>query len=115
MAALLQQLYQQAKKNTDKQRGCSRAYIERLLLALRSEPHDSAATIAANAELIEPLSEREQEILRLLAAGYSNQEIAEKLFVAPSTIKWHVGNLYGKLNVRTRTQAIARAQQLGVL
>jgi LuxR family maltose regulon positive regulatory protein len=65
--------------------------------------------------LVEPLSERELEILRLIAAGLANQKIAEKLFVAPSTIKWHVGNIYGKLNVRSRTQAIARARQLKLL
>lgn len=115
MTALLHQLYQLAKKDNPHQPGFSREYLERLLLAFRSAQRSSSATAATTNELIEPLSEREWEILRLIAAGHSNQEIAAKLFVAPSTIKWHVGNLYGKLNVRTRTQAIARAQQLNLL
>jgi len=61
------------------------------------------------------LSERELEVIRLIAEGRSNQEIAETPFVALSTIKWRVNNTYGKLNVRSRTQAMARAQQLGLL
>ncbi len=115
LAALLHQLYQRLKKDHDHQLGFSREYVERLLLALRGEQRASPDPVEANQSLIEPLSERELEILRLIAAGRSNREIAEKLFVAPSTIKWHVGNIYGKLNVRTRTQAIGRAQELGVL
>ncbi|HEX6817181.1 MAG TPA: LuxR C-terminal-related transcriptional regulator [Ktedonobacterales bacterium] len=65
--------------------------------------------------LPEPLSEREMDVLRHLAAGRSNQEIASALVVALSTIKTHLNNIYGKLGVRSRTQAIARAQALGLL
>ncbi|KPL79575.1 hypothetical protein ADN00_02530 [Ornatilinea apprima] len=62
-------------------------------------------------ELVEPLSDREIEVLRLIASGCSNQEIAERLFVAVSTIKTHINNVYGKLGVRTRLQAVERARQ----
>jgi LuxR family maltose regulon positive regulatory protein len=65
--------------------------------------------------LIEPLSEREMEVLRRVAAGYSNQEIAQELVVAASTVKKHISNIYGKLGVGSRTQAVARARELGLL
>jgi LuxR family transcriptional regulator, maltose regulon positive regulatory protein len=60
--------------------------------------------------LVEPPSERELEVLLLVAAGLSNQAIAERLVVTLSTVKKHINHLYGKLDVRTRTQAIARAR-----
>lgn len=84
------------------------SYALRLLNAL-----GEAAT--APQPLIEPLSERELEVLRRVAAGYSNQEIAQELVVAVSTVKKHINNIYGKLEVRSRTQAIARAGELGLL
>jgi LuxR family maltose regulon positive regulatory protein len=65
--------------------------------------------------LIEPLSERELELLRLIAAGMSNSEMAETLVVTVGTIKWHLNNIYGKLDVRSRTQAVARARELQLL
>ncbi|MFN8596193.1 MAG: LuxR C-terminal-related transcriptional regulator [Anaerolineae bacterium] len=65
--------------------------------------------------LVEPLSERELDILRYIAAGLSNQEIAQKMVVALSTIKWHINNLYAKLDARNRTHAVARARELGLL
>ena len=66
-------------------------------------------------EMIEPLSEQELKILRLLSAGLSNKEIATELVIGVGTVKWHVHNIYGKLGVNSRTQAIARAQELGIL
>ena len=66
-------------------------------------------------ELIEPLSEREIEILRLIAKCYSNQEISKKLFLALNTVKGYNHKLFGKLNVKNRTEAILRARQLGIL
>jgi DNA-binding CsgD family transcriptional regulator len=66
-------------------------------------------------DLVEPLTEREREVLALLAAGCSNREIAEELVLTPGTVKWHAHNLYGKLGVARRTQAIARARVLGLL
>jgi LuxR family maltose regulon positive regulatory protein len=65
--------------------------------------------------LVEPLTERELEILRLIAAGRSNPEIAESLYLSLNTVKWHAKNLYGKLGVSNRVAAAARAQELGVL
>jgi LuxR family maltose regulon positive regulatory protein len=65
--------------------------------------------------LIEPLSERELEVLRWVAAGYSNQEIAQELVIAVTTVKKHINNIYGKLEVGSRTQAVASARELGLL
>ncbi len=69
----------------------------------------------AHQSLIEPLSERELEVLRLLAEGLSNAEIAQRLFLSVGTIKVHTRNIYGKLGVRSRTQAVVQAQMLTLL
>ena len=61
------------------------------------------------------LSDREQEILGLVAEGLSNQEIAERLIISITTVKTHVGNIFNKLGVTNRIQAIARAEGLGLL
>ncbi len=63
----------------------------------------------------DPLTEREPEVLQLLAEGLSNKEIAGKLVVAPSTVKQHLKNIYGKLDVHSRTQAVARGRELELL
>ena len=65
--------------------------------------------------LVEPLSEREVEVLRLIAAGLSNQEIAGRLIIAPGTVKRHINNIYGKLGVQSRTQAVACGREVGLL
>ena len=65
--------------------------------------------------LVEPLSERELAVLRLVAAGLSNREIAEKLIISPGTAKSHVNHICGKLDVRNRTQAVTRAKELGLV
>ncbi len=61
---------------------------------------------------VEPFSEREREVLRLIMAGYSNEEIAQTLTVALSTVKWYINTLYSKLHVKTRSQAIVRAREI---
>ena len=61
------------------------------------------------------ISERELEVLRLLAEGRSNKEIATRLSVSPNTVKTHISNLFAKLDVRRRTAAIGRARELGIL
>jgi ATP/maltotriose-dependent transcriptional regulator MalT len=68
-----------------------------------------------NQPLVEPLSEREFEVLDLIAAGYSNAEIARQLYIAIGTVKRHINHIYGKLAVSSRTQAVARARELGLL
>jgi LuxR family maltose regulon positive regulatory protein len=83
-------------------------------------PHHDPAPLdqtdaAAPTPLHESLSDREREILRLIEQGLSNQEIAQRLIVAVSTIKWHINRLYAKLDAHSRTQAIARARQLRLL
>jgi DNA-binding NarL/FixJ family response regulator len=65
------------------------------------------------ATLVEPLSEREQQILRLITNGSSNRQIAEALFITEGTVKNHVTNILGKLDVRDRTQAALKARELG--
>jgi LuxR family maltose regulon positive regulatory protein len=65
--------------------------------------------------MVEPLSEREIEVLQLIAEGYTNKEIGQMLYLALGTIKVHAHNIYGKLGVSGRTQAVAKARELGIL
>jgi LuxR family maltose regulon positive regulatory protein len=90
-----------------------RAYAEKLLTAFPKQPQSKIEN--RNSEMLEPLSERELEILRLLAQGYSNQEICERLFLALSTVKGHNRIIFDKLQVKSRTEAVARARALGLL
>ena len=71
--------------------------------------------LAPTAALKEPLSEREQEILRALANAMSKKRIAQTLDVSPETVKWHLKNVYGKLGVYGRDDAVARARDLGLV
>jgi DNA-binding NarL/FixJ family response regulator len=72
-------------------------------------------TVGTPPSLIEPLSEREVEVLRLIARGASNREIASTLFLAEGTVKNHVTNILGKLAVRDRTQAALKAKESGLI
>jgi LuxR family maltose regulon positive regulatory protein len=102
MAALLQQA---------RQRGLFPNYVDKLLAVFASEESRPRA-----ADLLpEPLSERELEVLQLVASGISNQDIADQLFIALSTVKKHVGNILVKLDTPNRVQAITRARELGLL
>jgi len=65
--------------------------------------------------LLEPLSQRENEVLNLINQGLANKEIAKKLNLAPATIKAHIRNLYGKIEAKSRTEALAKARSLGLL
>jgi LuxR family maltose regulon positive regulatory protein len=89
------------------------------LLAEYTSPKPSSVTLPGEKkdqfEMVEPLSEREVEVLELIAEGYSNQEIATRLHISLSTVKGHTSNIYGKLAVNKRTQAVARAKELGIL
>jgi LuxR family transcriptional regulator, maltose regulon positive regulatory protein len=70
-----------------------------------------AGQTSGNRDLVEPLSEREIQVLHLVVEGFSNQEIADRLFLAPGTVKRHIHNIFGKLGVSTRAQAIAQARK----
>jgi LuxR family maltose regulon positive regulatory protein len=96
--------------------GVARSYVRRLLSAFDEpgRPGSVPARVSAMA-LAEPLTAREVEILRLVAAGMRNQEIADHLFVGLPTVKRHIANAYGKLGVGHRTEAIARATDLNLL
>ena len=96
--------------------GIATAYARRLLSALdeATRPDSPPAQVAA-VDLVVPPTVREVEILRLIAAGMRNQEIADHLFISPSTVKRHIANAYRKLGVGHRTEAIARANELNLL
>jgi LuxR family maltose regulon positive regulatory protein len=86
-------------------------YIGKLLAIFKSSPRSAPPAMA----LIEPLSERELNVLQLIAQGHSNREISERLFLAVSSVKGHNQNIFGKLQVQRRTEAVARARELGLL
>ena len=99
-------------------RGIAQGYTRRLLAAFpTAEPEETAASTAqaSRPELIEPLSEREIEVLELVAEGMTNQEIAARLFLSHHTIKVHTRNIYAKLGVHKRMEAAARGRALGIL
>ena len=95
-----------------------RDYIRQLLSQFETElnhgiqPPDN---ISPNESLVEPLSQREIEVLHLMASGKTNQAIAQQLIVAPGTIKAHAASIYRKLDVANRTEAVARARELSIL
>jgi LuxR family maltose regulon positive regulatory protein len=91
--------------------GSAPNYVARLLAAFGEEIEVRSPAMG---QLVEPLSERELEVLRLVVAGLSNPEIAQELVIAVSTVKSHVNHIYGKLGVVSRTQAVARARELGL-
>jgi LuxR family maltose regulon positive regulatory protein len=95
--------------------GQTKKYARKLLEAFgeRGEPAAPPSPGTATG-LVEPLTPREMEVLQLIAAGDSNQTIAEKLVITVRTVKKHTGNIYGKLNVSSRTQAIAQARERGL-
>lgn len=95
-------------------------YVDKLSAAFEVEKQRSAGespfpTSLSVQPLIEPLSQRELEVLQLIAQGLSNREIAERLFLALDTVKGHNRRIYGKLQVQRRTEAVARARKLGLL
>jgi LuxR family maltose regulon positive regulatory protein len=87
-------------------------YVETLLEAFGAEV---SLPEPFGGALPEPLTDREQEVLELMAAGLTNREIAEQLVISPGTVKKHTGNIYGKLDVGSRTEAAARARELDLL
>ncbi len=114
-------------------RGIMQSYVSRLLAAFEAEkrpvhvvssgknagkPDPSFATLVGHRDgelLIEPLSKRELEILKLIAQGLSNREIGERLFLALDTIKGHNRKIFDKLQVQSRIEAVVRAHELGLV
>jgi LuxR family transcriptional regulator, maltose regulon positive regulatory protein len=87
-------------------------YLSKLFVVLE---RDTARPVSPVGGLLEHLSGREHEILQLVAAGKSNRRIAQELYVSVGTVKTHLNNLYRKLGVRSRTQAVARARELKLI
>jgi LuxR family maltose regulon positive regulatory protein len=98
-------------------RGVMPDYLGKLLAACEAEAQqrENNSYPPPAQSLIEPLSIRELEVLHLMAQGRSNQEISERLFLALSTVKGHNRNIFGKLQVQRRTEAVARARELGLV
>lgn len=104
-----QLLYQAAQK------GIHAQYCLRLLDEFSKQPLPTESTPKGAGSLIEPLSQREIEVLQLVAGGCSNQEIAGQLVLSLSTVKSHIHHIFGKLGVKNRTEAVAKARLLGIL
>jgi LuxR family maltose regulon positive regulatory protein len=104
-------------------RGVMPAYVGRLISAFEAEKSSSSGESHRTSSpasplsqpLDEPLSQRELEVLQLIAQGLSNREISERLFLALDTVKGHNRKIFDKLQVQSRTEAIARARELGLL
>jgi LuxR family maltose regulon positive regulatory protein len=116
VAELLERIAARAREGGKKQK----EYIHKLLSAFGKGADDEKDFHPASRSfilhpLVEPVSERELEILRLIAAGQSNKEIARTLIIAIGTVKKHLNNIYTKLGVRSRTQALAKARALKLL
>jgi LuxR family maltose regulon positive regulatory protein len=98
------------------------AFVDSLLKDLADERRrteegvaDPSSSVVRQQSLIEPLSERELDVLRLLAEGLTTPNIAERLYISAGTAKWHTINIYRKLDVHSRVQAVARAHELGLI
>ena len=116
MADLLKQLIKQ---------NVAVGYIKRILdgfkedelSAMKTDPDHPTTELSTSSRqpLADPLTNREQEILELLGQRMQNKEIAAKLFISPKTVKKHLDNIYGKLNVSNRHQAVEKARKVEIL
>jgi LuxR family maltose regulon positive regulatory protein len=109
MAALLAEL----EDSHESEVAGSKEYIRKLLSVF--ETHSDAHLPAPSQPLIDPLSERELEVLNLVAQGLSNDQISKRLFLSVNTVKGHNLRIFGKLQAKSRTEAVARARELGLL
>jgi LuxR family maltose regulon positive regulatory protein len=96
-------------------RGIAPDYTSQLLAAFPAAVPQQTVPSKTHSEIIEPLSERELEILQLIAEGLTNQQIASRLYLSLNTVKSHTRNIYGKLDVHSRIQAVTRARSSGML
>ena len=119
MAALLQEVFetQSSGRRAATLPNFSPEHLGKLLAAIRAEaaPSTRRSPRGTAGSLVEPLSGRELEVLHLIAAGASNRDIARRLFVSLATVKTHINHIYRKLEVRNRTEAVARARALKLL
>jgi LuxR family maltose regulon positive regulatory protein len=117
MGQLLNEYCQRQQRRTQsEQQSIEHSYIHSVLRAFGPDMQmQSLSSINMPEEPLEKLSEREFKVLHLIAEGLSNQEIARSLQVSVSTIKTHLNNVYAKLHVHTRLQAVTRAYDLGIL
>ncbi len=110
VAGLLEEIVAVKKRDHDPgQAGFSLSYAKRILSAFKT------VVPPKTADLMDPISERELEVLHLIAAGLSNREIADKLFISLNTVKTHTKNINSKLDVNSRIKAVARAKEMGLL
>ena len=110
MASLLRQMI---SRGVTERTSVTLGYVNRLLAAF--EPKQARQLAPSDQPLVVPISERELEVLRLIAAGLSNQEIAQELIIALGTVKAHTSAIYRKLDARGRAQAVIRASELELL
>ena len=96
-------------------KGTAVDYVSMLLATLEAESNGELQAPQGVEPLIEPLTNRELEVLRLMAVGLKNREIAEELVVVVGTVKAHISSIYGKMDVGNRVQAISRGTELGLL
>lgn len=121
LVPLLQQFAAHAARAGDANTQRLGAYAAQLISLLPEPPDRAAKTPFArplqfrNPALIEPLTAREMQMLELVAQGYSDREISVQLHISSATVKKHLANLFGKLDVHSRTQALARAREIGLL
>jgi LuxR family maltose regulon positive regulatory protein len=93
-------------------------YAHRILAAFAAQVHKPTTSLAPDSEIsphVEPLTEREHQVLRLLATGLSSTEVAEELVIAVSTVRSYIKVIYRKLDVHSRDEVIDRARDLGLL
>jgi LuxR family transcriptional regulator, maltose regulon positive regulatory protein len=116
MAVLLERVIREPRDDGS-YNGAPDVYAGRLLehIALQAADSGSGGPRSGRAPGLEPLSGREVEVLELVAAGRSNAEIAGELYLSVGTVKAHVHHIFGKLLVRNRSQAVARARELRLL
>lgn len=97
------------------ERNISPVYAGQLLLVITEETPKNQSPEEPGINLIEPLSDRELEVLSLIAEGLTNNEIAKRLYITLSTVKGHTTSIFGKLSVKNRTQAVVRGRSLALL
>lgn len=90
-------------------------FLKTIVRRIHSETGEESSGMDANRLLVEPLSSRELEVLTLINEGRANQAAADELYIALSTVKKHLNNIFGKLGAKSRTEALRRARDLGLL